>query len=195
MRTQVTLGDIEFDLGPRHAVRKTSTRVIAKIDIPGGPPEQQDMGADEDVISWSGSIIGPDALQKVSDIEAMKDVGLPVDLVIYGLDPFNAEVLIRRFEYQVVRTDRLDYDIELVVAPPPPPPTAVTLSAAAARPTGAPAAPTPTPKVHVVRQGDTLWSLAQKYLGAGTRWREIAKANGVADPRQLRVGQRLIIPG
>lgn len=51
--------------------------------------------------------------------------------------------------------------------------------------------------VVTVEKGDTLYELAEKYLGDGERWREIAKANGVedADPRKMPVGIKLTIPG
>lgn len=46
-----------------------------------------------------------------------------------------------------------------------------------------------------VREGDTLEKIARRELGAGGRWREIAALNGIEDPRQLRVGQLLQLPG
>jgi LysM repeat protein len=46
----------------------------------------------------------------------------------------------------------------------------------------------------VVKKGDTLWEFAVKYLGSGLRWGEIARLNGVKDPRKLRIGLRLKIP-
>ena len=45
--------------------------------------------------------------------------------------------------------------------------------------------------VHVVEPGDTLWTLAKQYLGDATRWRVIAKANGIAGPRDLAAGMVL----
>lgn len=52
------------------------------------------------------------------------------------------------------------------------------------------------PKVHVLKKGETLWALAQKYLGSGTRWREIAKLNGIKDSevRRLPIGLKVKIP-
>ena len=50
------------------------------------------------------------------------------------------------------------------------------------------------PKVHTVVAGDTLWALADRYLGSGTRWKEIADKNGVRDPRRLQIGTELKIP-
>ncbi len=54
--------------------------------------------------------------------------------------------------------------------------------------------PPPTKTVHVVRKGDTLWSLAVKYLGSGRRWKDIRDANPGIDPKKLLVGQKLVIP-
>lgn len=48
---------------------------------------------------------------------------------------------------------------------------------------------------HVVAAGDSLWKLAEKYLGDGRKWGEIAKANPDQDPNKLEVGTALAIPG
>ncbi len=50
-----------------------------------------------------------------------------------------------------------------------------------------------------VKSGDTLWAIAAKYLGNGRRWKEIARLNGIKDPRKLptyeQSGKELKIPG
>jgi len=52
--------------------------------------------------------------------------------------------------------------------------------------------PPPQTTVHIVQQGETLFSVAGRYgLTADT----ITHANGIPDPRQIYTGQRLIIPG
>jgi len=49
-------------------------------------------------------------------------------------------------------------------------------------------------RVHIVEAGDRLdWIAYQEYRDS-TKWRLIAKANDLMRPRQLRPGQRLIIP-
>lgn len=47
---------------------------------------------------------------------------------------------------------------------------------------------------HVVVRGDTLWGIAKRYYGNGNRYPEIAKANNIANPDIIHVGQKLLIP-
>ena len=50
---------------------------------------------------------------------------------------------------------------------------------------------------HTVVRGDTLWDLAAKYLGSGTKFMEIFNANTdkITDPSLIYPGQVLTIPG
>jgi hypothetical protein len=45
-----------------------------------------------------------------------------------------------------------------------------------------------------VKSGDTLSSIARRFLGANGDWREIARINGITNPASLQLGQRLLIP-
>ena len=57
-------------------------------------------------------------------------------------------------------------------------------------------APAPTAaayKTHTVKHGDTLWQIAQTYLGKGSRYTEIVKLNGLKS-NVLYTGQVLKIP-
>lgn len=52
---------------------------------------------------------------------------------------------------------------------------------------------------HTFKKGDTLWGLAVKYYGSGSKWTHIAKANGinVNDDKRIRsiqIGEVFIIP-
>lgn len=48
-------------------------------------------------------------------------------------------------------------------------------------------------KTRIVKSGDTLWMIAQKEYGDGSRWKEIASKNGIKDPKGLQPGQRLVL--
>jgi hypothetical protein len=55
---------------------------------------------------------------------------------------------------------------------------------------------TDSTRTHVVKAGETLWSLAQTYLGDSQRWREILALNSsVRAPNELTVGSTIRIPG
>lgn len=47
---------------------------------------------------------------------------------------------------------------------------------------------------YTVRAGDTLSEIAQRTLGAASRWKEIAALNANVDPARLRVGDELRLP-
>jgi nucleoid-associated protein YgaU len=49
-------------------------------------------------------------------------------------------------------------------------------------------------KQHIVLQGETIVSVADKYYSDSTKWRPIAVANRIDDPRDLVAGQALLIP-
>lgn len=49
-------------------------------------------------------------------------------------------------------------------------------------------------RYHTVVKGDTLWAIAQRYYGNGSRYPEIAKANNISNPNIINVGQNLLIP-
>ncbi len=46
-------------------------------------------------------------------------------------------------------------------------------------------------RIHVVRRGETLWSISQRY---GTSVKRLARANRLPDVTQIRAGQRLLVP-
>ena len=61
-------------------------------------------------------------------------------------------------------------------------------------PGGGSAAPAPSRRRYTVQPGDTLWGIAQSQLGSGSRYGEIASANGIGNPDSIQAGQSLIIP-
>lgn len=42
---------------------------------------------------------------------------------------------------------------------------------------------------YVVKRGDTLWDIARKYLGSGTKYPQIAQENGIKNPNLIYPGQ------
>lgn len=50
------------------------------------------------------------------------------------------------------------------------------------------------PTTHVVKKGDTLRKLANRYYGEPGRWHRIARANKIKDPSKLKTGRKLRIP-
>ncbi|MCJ7543685.1 MAG: LysM peptidoglycan-binding domain-containing protein [Phycisphaerae bacterium] len=58
-----------------------------------------------------------------------------------------------------------------------------------------PVAPAPpAANTYTVQKGDTLWSIAQRFLGDGQRWREIVDVNPGLEPAKLKVGQVIVLP-
>lgn len=49
---------------------------------------------------------------------------------------------------------------------------------------------------HVVKAGETLWSIATRYYGDGQQWRAVARRNGIAlsNDTAVRVGTVLVMP-
>lgn len=50
------------------------------------------------------------------------------------------------------------------------------------------------PTVHIVKTGETLWSISEKYYNSGYNWTDIAKANNIASPDLIFGGTKLTIP-
>ncbi len=59
------------------------------------------------------------------------------------------------------------------------------------------AANAPVLSSYTVREGDSLWNIAKRYLGNGERWPEIYGLNRdkVSNPNVIREGQVLVMPG
>jgi nucleoid-associated protein YgaU len=66
----------------------------------------------------------------------------------------------------------------------------------AAEPEPAPAPP-PAPlaaRTYTVVSGDTLWAIAERFYGDGSKYQVIADASGVSNPDLIHPGQVLTIP-
>jgi len=56
--------------------------------------------------------------------------------------------------------------------------------------------PVSEPEYYVIKSGDTLWAIASKFLGNGSKYPEIFEANRevIEDPDKIFVGQKIRIP-
>ncbi|OBI66826.1 LysM peptidoglycan-binding domain-containing protein [Mycobacterium sp. E796] len=99
-------------------------------------------------------------------------------------------------------------------APPPPAPEATeeapevdeaVAEAAVEEPTGEAAAepapeaaaepePEPAARTYTVESGDSLWAIAERFYGDGSKYQVIAEASGIPDPDLIQPGQVLTIP-
>jgi len=54
----------------------------------------------------------------------------------------------------------------------------------------------PSPEIVVVTPGESLWSIAEEFLGDGTQWPTIAEANEsvITDPNLIQPGWQLVLP-
>ncbi len=50
------------------------------------------------------------------------------------------------------------------------------------------------PTTHAVTEGETLWTIAEKYYSSGYNWVDVAQVNQLWNPNYLQVGQQLTIP-
>lgn len=83
-----------------------------------------------------------------------------------------------------------------VAVPPagPLPPTSGTLPRARPDSLTPPSAGAGKAAKHKIAEGDTIWAIAEKYLGSGSRWPEIKAANPGLDEGRLLVGKEITIP-
>ncbi len=89
-------------------------------------------------------------------------------------------------------------------APPPPAPEAAAPEVAPAaeepapapepQPAPPPPAPEPAARTYTVVSGDTLWAIAERFYGDGSKYQQIADASGIANPDLIQPGQVLTIP-
>lgn len=79
-----------------------------------------------------------------------------------------------------------------VAVPPPPPPPAPSPGATPS--SGGQSSSGGGGQTYVVKKGDTLWDLAQKFYRNPNKWPKIADANKIRNPKLLQIGTKLTIP-
>ncbi len=116
----ILLGDIKIEIPPERNIDFTGLRAMVKYDVPGDRPRYQDMGRDERTVRWNGIFYGDGAykqalaLQKYYDSGANTDDGTEKSGFLFIFGEISCRVLIKSFNYQYYRKDKVRYDIELV---------------------------------------------------------------------------------
>lgn len=116
----IILGDIKIEIPPERNIDFTGLRTMVKYDVPGDRPRYQDMGRDERTVRWNGIFYGDGAYKQALSLQKYYDSGTNTDdgteksgfLFIFG--EISCRVLIKSFNYQYYRKDKVRYDIELV---------------------------------------------------------------------------------
>lgn len=162
-------------------------------------------------INTGGSFQGPDYYIKF--FEDIKTAREPFRLIITEID-INMLVSVENFEYTYqYGTDDVDYELELKeyrehnIRVLKPSANGYTVSNSTQKVASAAVTNTNSnrpvekakPKSYTVQDGDSLWKIAQKYLGDGSRWKEIYTYNNNksiigGNPNLIRAGQVLSIP-
>jgi LysM repeat protein len=136
----------------------------------------------------------------VNTLERWRDSRRPCRLIITGT-PINTPVTIRDFEYEPDKAGSpgdIYFSITLkeyrFVSF-----AKVNTSGTTAKVSPKPARPSTksTPKTYVVKKGDCLWKIAQRFYGKGSEWRKIYEANKKVigkNPNLIYPGQKLVIP-
>lgn len=149
------------------------------------------------ICSYRSIPIPWDAIQQ---IEKWKESGNPIRFIATDT-PINYPVTIEGFEYSERGGDVGTYyfDINLkeyrfikprqvtikVVEQKP----VATVSQTSSRPSNK-----QVDKVHVVKKGESLWKIAQKELGNGSKYPSIASLNGIKAPYTIYPNQKLMLP-
>ena len=97
----------------------------------------------------------------------------------------------------VVTPDPGKGDVVQRNAPPIVDPTKTATAPATTSPSTPAAATTTLPpkfESYVIKDGDTMSSIAQSWFGDAKKWDLIAKANPLVDPTKMQVGQKLNLP-
>lgn len=116
----IILGDIKIEIPPERNIDFTGLRAMVKYDVPGDRPRYQDMGRDERTVRWNGIFAGNGAYKQALVLQKYYDSGVNTDdgteksgfLFIFG--EISCRVMIKSFNYQYYRKDKVRYDIELV---------------------------------------------------------------------------------
>ena len=160
--------------------------IFASYDIMSKGTVSIPTGSELGEYSWEGTFPGEfqqnsemqrgawRALKEYQDIfNDWKDQGTPLRLMVTGY-PINKDVHLQKFTAEAAGAfGGLDYEVAFIED------RDITISSSAQ-------ASTQTPKraetqsdatSYIVKKGDTLWTIAQRFYGTGTKWQALYQAN------------------
>lgn len=197
MADKLQLGNFVFDLDDLpEEIPLGGEQMMAVTRYPGGFKEVQVFGAQDRNPSWSGVFNYSNALQKVRAVDAMYRSG---DVYPLKIGPLAARyVIVKKFEWKYRSAIEVPYDIELELVPQQ---GSILDPNTASTPDGSggivsnnsPDTSAVQQQSYVVKDGDTLWSIAQQFYGDGSQYRKIADANNITSPDAITSGQKLVI--
>ncbi|GGZ39932.1 hypothetical protein GCM10010387_37870 [Streptomyces inusitatus] len=176
----------------------SKTNTFAEITIPGleTPPLQYVRGGTE-TLSVQALVDTSDTLENVRTayVDALRDLlrpdsrehAPPVVRFVWDQSVFTGVVEKMDVHYQLFRPDGVPLRAMVDLALKEYRPAAVQT---ARNPFSSPT----VEKSYVVRRGDTLSSISAAVYRRPDAWRELARANGISDPRDLRPGRVLTVP-
>jgi nucleoid-associated protein YgaU len=136
----------------------------------------------------------------VKQVEAWQHSGRPMRLIVTGT-PINHAVTVRSFNYREEGLGDIYFDIEFKEYRFVEVKTSTSSTGTKPTPTGSkgtrpPVSETKT-KTYTVKSGDTLYKIASKQLGSGSKWKSIYDLNKKligSNPDKLKIGTTLKLP-
>ncbi|MEV6345883.1 LysM peptidoglycan-binding domain-containing protein [Actinoplanes sp. NPDC051851] len=179
-----------------YKVSKSNT--FAEIGIPGleTPPLQYVRGGSEE-LSLEALVDTSDTLEDVREryVDRLRSLmtpdsrehAPPIVRFVWGRSVFTGVVAKLDITYQLFLPDGVPLRAKLDLG-------LKEYRSAAAQAQDPPRSSPTVEKSYQVRAGDTLTSIAAALYRRPDAWRELARANGITDPREVRPGRILTVP-
>lgn len=210
MEFWLTDGDgrrLRFPMAPERVTAETGARTqtyelleLGELEVPRGQKVAR--------ITWEGRFPGEPRrnasyvhawrhpIELIDQLVEWRSRGSVLCLLITNT-PLNLDVFIGRFRHEWGRLGDAEYSLDLVQHRALQIYTDAQWQAAGASHTlTRPVAP--APKTYSIQSGDTLWIIAKRFLGDGSRWQEVYTANRETigpDPNLIHPGTLLLVPG
>jgi hypothetical protein len=184
---------VPLPFAPRESNIEGGGATWARLTRPGLAPITVRSGEESDTYSFTALFADLDAQVSIEPVlkqlQAIAKAGPRVRFAYSGLEAgwWRIERLSLATTHRTERGEiaRANVTFNLLADVPPP---------AQARPVSETSGGGAGWRTHVWKKGDTLFKVAKKYLGKGERWKEIATANKIKDPKKIKPGQKLRIP-